>query len=221
MEPKYIQFDCVESEKLDLRQANAVLRHKPDIIILEYPNNNKTPDLEFNKYDALKKPKDLVKKRLKKFPDEILKIHPWAKADQIMWENVADLWAKDHQVFVYAVDAPNELTSEWLDVWRHMYPCVKKNWVWWVKIYLRERIMANNVQWVLRNYKGKENPTTLIFLQRFHWDHVKFLLKNPSKKEIWNYYFGKFSEINRSDIAVKIESLNKVFYKYWKKFSDF
>lgn len=221
MEPKYIQFDCVESEKLDLRQANAVLRHKPDIIILEYPNNNKTPDLEFNRYDALKKPKDLVKKRLKKFPDEILKIHPWAKADQIMWENVADLWAKDHQVFVYAVDAPNELTSEWLDVWRHMYPCVKKNWVWWVKIYLRERIMANNVQWVLRNYKGKENPTTLIFLQRFHWDHVKFLLKNPSKKEIWNYYFGKFSEINRSDIAVKIESLNKVFYKYWKKFSDF
>lgn len=81
--------------------------------------------------------------------------------------------------------------------------------------------MANNVQWILRNYKGKENPTVLIFLQSFHWDHVKFLLKNPSKKAIWNYYFGKFSEINKSDIAIKIEGLNKVFYKYWKKFSDF
>lgn len=221
MKPKYIQFDCRETDKLDLRQANAVLKYNPDIIILEYPNNNKTPDLIFNKYDALKKPKDLVKKRLKKFPDEILKIQPWVRADTIMWENIADLWAKDLQVFIYAVDAPNELTSECLDVWKHAYPCVKKNWLWWVKIYLRERIMANNVQWILHNYKGKENPTTLIFLQSFHWDHVKFLLKNPNKEKIWNYYFGKFPEINRSDIAIKIQSLNKVFYKYWNKFSDF
>lgn len=100
MEPKYIQFDCKETDELDLRQANAVLRYEPDIIILEYPNNNKTPNLVFNKYDALKKPKDLVRKRLKKFPDEILKTHPWVKADTIMWKNVVDLWAKDHQVFI-------------------------------------------------------------------------------------------------------------------------
>lgn len=221
MKPRYIQFNCKETDELDLRQANAVLEYEPDIIILEYPNNNKTPDLPFNKYDALKKPKDMVERRLQKFPDKVLKIHPWVKADTIMWKNVAGLWAKNHQIFMYAVDAPNELTREWLDVWRHTYPCVKKNWIWWVQIYLRERIMANNVQWILSNYKEKENPVTLIFLQSFHWNHVKFLLKDPNKKEIWHYYFGKFSEINRSDIAIKIESLNKVFYKYWKKFSDF
>lgn len=221
MKPEYIQFNCKETDKLDLRQANAVLRHKPDIIILEYPNNNRTPDLIFNRYDALKKPRAMVKKRLQKFPDEVLRIHPWVKAEPIMWKNVADLWAKDHQVLMYAVDAPHELTSEWLDIWRHTYPCVTKNWIWWVKIYLRERMMANNILWILRNYKGKKNPTILIFLQSFHWNHVKFLLNNPSKKEIWNYYFGKFSEINRSDIAIKIKNLNKVFYKYWKKFSDF
>lgn len=221
MKPKYIQFNCRETDKLDLRQANAVLKYKPNIIILEYPNNNKTPALPFNKYDALKKPKDMIKERLKKFPDKVLKIHPWAKADTIMWKNITELWANDHQVLIYAVDAPNELTKEWLDVWRHTYPCAKKNWVWWVQIYLRERIMANNIQWILRNYKGKENPTILIFLQNFHWSHVKFLLKNPSKHEIWNYYFGKFTEINNSNITIKIKSLNRTFYKYWKKVSDF
>ncbi len=221
MKPKYIQFDCKEVDELDLRQANAVTKYKPDIIILEYPNNNKTPDLVFNKYEALKKPKELVKKRLKNFSNNVLKIHPWVKADTVMWKNIASLWAKDHQISIYSVDAPSELTSEWLDVWRYTYPCVKKNWLWWVQIYLRERIMTDNIQWILRNYKEKENPTTLIFLQSFHWDHVKFLLKNPSKKEIWNYYFGKFLEVNRSNIGIKIKSLNKVFYKYWKKFSDF
>ena len=211
MKPRYIQFNCREEDKPDLRQAKAVLKYKPDIIILEYPNNNKTPDLPFNKYGALKKPKNMVKNRLKKFPDKVLKIHPWLKADTIMWKNIAGLWAKGHQILIYAVDGPNELTGEWLEVWRHAYPCVTKNWVWWVRIYLRERIMANNIQWILHNYKDKEDPITLVFLQSFHWNHIKFLLKNPSKKAIWNYYFGKFSEIKRSNIAVKIKKMNKVF----------
>lgn len=221
MEPKYIQVNCREEEGLDLRQANAVLKYKPDIIILEHPNNNKTPDSQFNKYSATKKPKKLVNEKLKSFSKELLRIHPWANSDTFMWKNISKFWENGHQILVYTADAPNELTGELLEVWLHAYPCVKKNWFWWVQIYLRERIMANNVQWILRNYKGKENPTTLIFLQSFHWDHVKFLLKKPSKKEIWNYYFSKFSEVNRNDIGKKIKYLNVVFYKYWKKYSDF
>jgi hypothetical protein len=221
MKPKYIQINCRETDKLDLRQAKAVLRHKPDIIILEYPNNRKTPDLPFNKYEALEKPKEMVKKRLKGFPKKVLKIHPWAKADTIMWQNIASLWARGHQILVYAVDAPNELTREWLGAWRHAYPCIKKNWLWWVKIYLRERIMASHLQWILKHYKKKQEPMTLIFLQDFHWEHVKFLLNNPSKDKIWDYYFGKFSEVNKSNIAGKIKKLNRLFYKYWQRFSDF
>lgn len=221
MKPKYIQVDCRETSTLDLRQAKAVLKYKPDIIILEYPNNGQTPDMEFNKYDALKKPKKMVEDRLKEFPEAVLKIHPWARADTVMWENIASLWNSGHQVLVYAVDAPNELTREWLEVWHHTYPCVKKNWIWWVQIYLRERKMANNVRWVLDHYQGKRCPTILIFLQSFHWDHVQFLLGNPTKDEIWSYYFGKFPEIDRYNIAKKIKKLNPVFYKYWKKLSDF
>lgn len=221
MKPKYIQFNCVESKALDLRQAKAILKHKPDIVILEYPNNKKTPDWEFNKYPALKKPKKLVSDRIKEFPPEVLKVHPWAKADTIMWRNIAGLWEKGHQIFVYSVDAPNELTKEWLDVWRGAYPCIQKNWVWWVQIYLREKMMAQHIKWILKNYKEKEDPTVLVFLQNFHWQHVKFLLTSPAKKEIWAYYFGRFSEIDKKTIGARIKSLNKVFYKYWKSVSDF
>jgi len=221
MKPIYHQFNCKETDELDLRQANAVLELKPDIIILEYPNNKKTPNLPFNNYPALEKPKQLVNKRLKEFPEKILKIHPWAKADTIMWKNINSLWGKNHQVLVYAVDAPVELTKEWLEVWNHMYPCSKRNWLWWVQIYLREKIMAKNIQWILDNYKDKEKPKILVFLQSFHWKHVKFLLKAPKKDDIWNYYFGKFTEIDRQTIRNKIKKSNRLFYKYWKKIADF
>ncbi len=221
MKPKYLQFDCIEEDGLDLSQANAVLKYKPDIIILEYPNNNKTPDWEFNKYPALKKPKALVKARTKEFPAAVLKIHPWAKADTIMWRNIAKLWSQGHQTLVYSVDAPNELTRQWLDVWRHLYPDVKRSWVWWVQIYLRERIMTKNINWLLKHYKEKKDPTILVFLQSEHWDHVRFQLKNPTQEQIWKYYFGKFPEVTKKDIAERIKVLNPVFYKYWKKISGF
>jgi len=221
MKPIYHQYDCKEDHSLDLRQAKAVLKHKPDIIILEYPNNSKTPSLLLNKYSALEKPRHLVEKRLKDFPKDVLKIHPWVKADTIMWKNINTLWQENHQVLVYAVDAPSNLTGEWLEIWNHVYPCAKKNWVWWVKIYLREKIMAKNFQWILDNYSVKKNPEILIFLQNFHWKHVQFLMKKPTKNEIWNYYFGNFSEINRQTIGRKIKDLNEIFYKYWKNISDF
>ena len=221
MKPKFIQVNCIESVKLDLRQAKAVSRHKPDIIILEYPNDRLTPDWPFNKYAALKKPKAMVKDRIKEFPPEVLKIHPWVKADTIMWQNIANLWAADHQVLVYSVDAPRELTREWLDVWHNLYPSVLKNWVWWVQIYLREKHMAKNIELIFKNYKDKTNPLCLVFLQSFHWEHVQFLLKKPSKQAIWDYYFGKFAEIKKKDIGPRIKKLNKVFYKYWEKISDF
>ncbi len=41
LKPIIHNVECTESAtKLDLRQARAVLRYKPDIIFLEYPNNN-------------------------------------------------------------------------------------------------------------------------------------------------------------------------------------
>ena len=139
-----------------------------------------------------------------------------------MWNNVAYLWKKEGcQALIYRVDAPSELVSEWLLVWKNMYPCALKNWLWWVRIYLRECYMAKNVQWVLSQYKLKKRVIILIFLQSFHWEHVKFLLRNPSKKQIWDYYFGRFNNLQPSGIARTLRKQNKVFYKHWKIISGF
>lgn len=220
MKAKYIQINCREGKESDLRQAEAVLKYKPDIIFLEYPNSNKTPSTIFNKYKPKDKPLYLVKKQQENLK-EVQRTMPWVKSDIIMWENLGKLWKQGYQVFVYNVDAPSELTSEMYGVWKNKYPTIKKNWLWWVRIYLRERIMANNIQWILDNYKERRDSTILVFLQSFHWNHVKFLLKNPSKDKIWDYYFGKFSEISRDNIEGKIKERNKVFYKYWIRFADF
>ena len=218
LKPRFIQVDCRETNKLDLRQAKAVLKYKPDIIILEYPNNEKTPDTIFNKYAPANKPL----KKLPKFSKETFAMNPWVKSDVVMWNNVVYLWKKEEcQVLIYQIDAPSELVSEWLLVWNNMYPCALKNWLWWVRSYLRERYMAKNVQWVLSQYKLKKRPTILIFLQSFHWEHVKFLLQNPSTKHVWNYYFGKFNNLQPSVIARTLRKQNKVFYKHWKIISGF
>ncbi len=150
-----------------MRQANAVLKYKPDIIILEYPNNNKTPNMELNNYAALKKPQKLVEDRLKKLPSSILKIHPWAKADTVMWQNIVNLWGKGHQVLIYKVDAPSELTKELLFKWPAPYPKIMRDWRWWVQIYLRERIMTDNIKWIFKNYKVKKNRLRSSFYKVF------------------------------------------------------
>jgi len=218
--PKYHQFDCVEKNEPDDRQADAILKYRPDIIILEGPEREGKPDLIFNAYGPHEKPK----KEIADVMDGLRiasKQFGYAVSDMKAFENVQRLWNEGHNVLEYGVDGPKELRSEFYEVWNHCYPCAKKNWLWWVHIYLRERIMANHMANILKNYQDKPNPVILILLQSFHWKHVKFLLKNPSKVQVWGYYFGKFPEVTPETIAEMIKRNNKVFYKYWMKYSDF
>ncbi len=205
MTPRFIQIDCRETNTLDARQAIAVLRHKPDIVFLEYPcdSGKPKPISDFSGILAGLK--------------RTARSDRWVTSDVAVWKNVAKLHKKGHRVLVYKVDAPRELIREWREVWKNMYPCAVKNWLWWVKIYVRERFMANNISQVLEHYRGKEHPTVLVFLQSFHWQHVKFLLKNPAPGAIWKYYFSSFTEVSPSDILRKIGNENRVFYKYWRR----
>ena len=214
IKPKYIQVNLPETEKLNLGQAEAVPKYEPDIIFLEYPNNEETPDTIYNKYSIDNKPFDQIEKQKEGLKD-MLSVHPWAEADIVMWDNIAHLWRNGHECLVYRTDGPSELTSEWLLVWKNMYPCATRNWLWWVQIYLREKYMARNISWILAHYRTKLNPTVLVFLQSFHWRHVKFLLKNPSSKVEWQYYFGKFEGVTPELVIETIKKLNQVFYKYW------
>jgi hypothetical protein len=96
LKPKYIQRDCRESEnvglrgvvfKPDYRQAEAVTRFRPDIIVFEHPNNNKTPE---------------ITGRLVYAPNpELLRVHPWAAADQKLYKNIDDLQRSGHEIKLY------------------------------------------------------------------------------------------------------------------------
>ncbi len=223
MKIKYIQVNCVEGNKADFRQAEAIVQYQPDIVLLEYPNDNKTPDTEYNKFPLDKKPTDLLEKQLESLRRHLVEM-PYVESDIRMWVNISNQWEKGNNIQVYRTDAPHKLVNEFYEVWKNMYPCAEKNWLWWVQIYLREKYMAKNIKWALNNQSQQKKNIELIvlvFLQSFHWKHVKFLLKNPPKDKIWNYYFGKFSEISQSSIMDKIIKNNKVFAKYWKTISDF
>ena len=222
--PVFHQVNCTESRdgSLDYRQTEAVKRYQPDIILLEYPVMGDRPEFPLNEFAALEKPADLVAKRTQDFPAEILKVDPWAAADTAMWREIAKSWSEGHQIYIYPTDGPHELLSEWREVWEHMYPQATHNWVWWVQIYLRERLMANHISWVMSKHADMQKPIVNVYLQSFHWKHVKFLLGNPSKDEIYDYYFKRFAqEITLAEIPEHIEKLNPIFYKYWQKYSDF
>lgn len=227
MKIKYIQVDVKEEinsknwSNPDYRQAECVLKYKPDIIIFESPVN-KTPDTIYNKYSCSKKPFDLVQKYKKELIINSKKPgNGDALSDIRLFDNIMTLWKKGHNVLLYNVDGPDDLRREFFEVWKYMYPSSIHNWLWWIRIYLREKYMSKNIQWILNKNKDKKNIVIAIFLQSWHWKHVKFLLSNPSKNEIWKYYFSRFKEVNKKNIAEKIRKENKVFYKYWVKMSDF
>jgi hypothetical protein len=219
MKARFIQVDCIEGNKIDHRQSDAVLKHKPDMVFLEYPMEGRTPDSVFNKYKPESKPRKLLENQINSLKKHS-KDTSWIKSDIKMWENIEKLWENGHDVKIYKVDAPRELVTVWNEVWKNMYPCAKKNWLWWVRIYLREKYMAKNINWVLSRYRLRDNLVVLVFLQSFHWEHVQFLLNHPSADKVWEYYFGNFPEISQSNIAERIKENNKIFYKYWKRVSE-
>jgi len=222
MKPKIVQFDIREENRKDYRQARAVLKYRPDIIIFENPEHNLSPESKFNKYSPQNKPMKEFLAIQKYFKIAAKEGFGYALSDIKTWKNIMQLWREGHNVLIYDVDGPAELRQEFFHVWRHMYPCALKNWLWVAcRFYIREVIMAKHVCNILKKYKAKTNPTILICLQKIHWVHVKFLLSNPSKEKIWKYYFGRFKEISRKNITSKIKKENKVFYKYWKKYSGF
>jgi hypothetical protein len=229
MKIKFIQVNCREEintrnwSSPDYRRAQYVLKYKPDIIIFEQPaNNHKNPDTIYNKYACKDKPIKLVHEQ-QDFLRKMSKIHGNGDAlsDVLVWNNIMKLWKEGHNVLLYNIDGPTELRREFFEVWKYMYPCATRNWLWWVRIYLREKYMIKNFKWVLEKHKDKEKITIAIFVESFHWTHVKFLLKNSSRKQIWEYYFKRFQDVNIKNISQKISHQNKVFYKYWEKISDF
>lgn len=219
---KLHQFSCFEGKKVDLRQANAVLHHRPDVIIFEASPVGRTPNSIFNKHKPSSKPLTKITKH-KEMLRQLAKKALWVLSDVYVYDNIVKLWKEGHDVKLYNVDASSELLKVNLNIDTHWdpKPCRRgAHFEWWVRIYLREKIMTKNILKIFSQTKVK-NSNVLIFLQSFHWRNVQFLIQNPSKREMYKYYFGAFKNMNIKTINERVKKGNKVLYKYWKKFSDF
>jgi hypothetical protein len=220
MKPRFIQENCIEGNGIDLRQARVVAHYRPDIIFFEYPAKGGNPSLVFNRYGPLKKPLKgvgQIKRRLK----IAARKYPYALSDIPVWENIEKLWRSGRNVLLFNIDGPDELRRDYFKLARgRTYDQQRKQLIFWAHCYLREIEMADHIRRILKNYKEKSDPVVAVFLQSVHWRHVKFLLKNPSRERIWNYYFGRFPKINPKNIGPEIQKKSPVHYKYWERASQ-
>lgn len=213
------QFNCIEGKNVDLRQANAVLKYKPNIIIQEAPSNSKISDSVFNKYSPANKPLYELKK-IRADLKHTAKKYPWVLSVIYVFENIKKLWESGHDVKIYNVDAPSELLRQTLiNKWNVIKGPHRRgtHLIWWAYIYLRELMMTKYVSKILAKNKNKKDLTMLIFMQKFHWRNVQFQLLHPQKDIIWKYYFGKFKNLSPKDVEKIIKKENPVLYKYWKE----
>lgn len=219
---KLLQFSCKGVAGVDPRQGEAVLRHRPDVIIFEAPTNLRPPDTVFNQYPTNKKPLDKVRDHIKNL-EQVGKTYPWVRSDIQVYKNIVGLWNEGHDIKIYNVDAPSDILRVPDDQPSPNSPHPPRRGqalFFWVRIYLREKIMAQHMSSILKKYEN-QNITILIFLQKFHWLNVQFQLSKPSKREIWKYYFGRFNNLNPEKLETKIKEYNSTLFKYWERFSDF
>lgn len=218
---KIYQFSCMEGKVVDMRQADAVLRHRPDVIIFEASSQGNTPGLLFNEYSPSKKPLREVAKHQKTLK-KLARSYPWVESDIYVYENIVKLWREGHDVKLYHVDAPSDLllVRTGVDNGWNPKPCRRgTHLLWWVRIYLREKIMTGHIRGILS--AQPKDSTVLVFLQSFHWRNVQFQLTKPSKKKMWEYYFGLFRGLTKKAFAQEIRESGKVLDTYWKHYSDF
>ena len=220
LKPKFLNFNCIEGDKAYYRQAKAIVEHKPDIIIFEMPQGKNSPNTVFNNYSCDKKPIEKVYKIIKKLKIAAKK-YPYALSDVAVWNNIEKLWAQGINTQIYNIDSPDKIRRE-CHLFKNGYPVVRKDWLFWVYLYLRDSFMTKNLKIILDNYSVKKNPTTLIFLQSIHWKHVQFLSTDPSKEKIWKYYFGRCKDLRPNKrIEGKITERSRVLASYWKKYQRF
>jgi hypothetical protein len=192
------------SQKVVSNQAKAILKFQPDAILFESPKQKNFSLSYFNQFSPEKKPKQRIEK-LKQYYKTASKKYPWLKSEYKIFGAIEKLWDNGKNVSLFEIDAPVELTSVGEGT-RGLL-----NIIW---NYLREKYMVENIKKIKSKRKNK---TVLIFCHNFHWKNIQFLLKNPSKNQIRNYFFTK-NGINKSlkEIESELKDKNKTLYKYWK-----
>ena len=219
MSIRFIQANCREGKKVDLRQAAVVKRYKPDIIFFELPSFNGNPSSPFNAYGIKKKLFARVEKIKKGLRHEAGKT-PYALSDAFVWDNIATLWREGHNVLLFNVDAPQKLRQEGFAQYGSLsLPRIEQAWQFWAQQYVRETIMASHIERILKRYSKRKKLVVAVFLQNFHWHHVQFRLKHPTPGKVWRYYFWRSPKLTPSFVTKALRKERPVLYRYWKKYS--
>lgn len=214
-QPIFIQRNCVEGETADLRQAQAVLKHRPDAIIFELPSNRGGPGTIFNSYSCPNKPLARIQKIISQLKTAAAS-YPYARSDIAVWHNIEQLWQEGHNTLIYNVDTPAQLRHYYFTHFDTTYKTARRDWLFWVFLCIREQYMADNVRSVIEHSR-QEQPLIAVFLQSIHWRHIQFLLRKPSQTTIWDYYFKSFPELTPVNIGSKIKARSPLLYQYWKR----
>lgn len=161
-----------------------------------------------------------IKSRLRREAKRI----PHASSDILVWDNIAALWRAGHDTLLFNVDAPRDLRREGF-VNDGIVPLfrARRSREFWTKQYVRETIMARHIERIIGkySYSKRKQLTVAVFLQSFHWRHVRFLLTHPSKERIWRYYFGRFPTLTPDEVARELKSEYPILRRYWKKYAVF
>ena len=201
------------TSKVTLRQAELISRIKPDAILFEWPASKHSTLKIYNKYKPRDKP-DYRIKRWKAAMKISSKRYPWFKTFHKVITAIENLWKDGRQVYLYEIDAPAELTGigyEKLNKYANMVWC-----------YLREVFMVENIRTIESIFKRRKKDTKIMLLcANFHWNNIQFLLKRPSKNEIWKHYFVGCGFDSPKDLTRELKDKNKIIYKYWKLKSTF
>jgi len=209
---KFIHFDEPKhTAKTERKIAKQILKVKPDAILFEFPKGG-YPLEKFNKRKPKNKPKDLIEKWKKGLLFHSKK-HKQLKRTVDIVKSIEKLWNQGNQIYLYEIDAPVELSK--LGLYKRYSGKIFHNLRFWIWIFLRERIMVSNIRKIYRNLRLKiKNPKLLVKCHNFHWKNIKFLLRNPAKKNIYDYYFSKFSKYQIKSVLKR----EKVLYKFWKMY---
>jgi hypothetical protein len=217
MTPRFIQANCVEGKRIDLRQANVVKKYRPDIILFEMPAGKGGSSLIFNKFSPEKKPLwkvVAIKRRLR----TMARTYPYAQSDVRVWENIETLWREGKNTLLFNIDVSEKLRAHWHREYGNIpYRTLAIKWWFWAYLFIREREMKENIEDILWRYRGKKRPVVAVFLQDIHWDHVQFLLSHPSQKAVWKYYFGKFPDVIAANIDTLLKEKDGVLYGWWRR----
>lgn len=209
---RFYQANCREDGGVDSRQADLILRCRPSAVFWELPAGPQGPASVFNRYPPTRKPAAVLTK-IKRQLTAATRRYPYAQSDILTWDNIQKLWADGLDVQVFNVDGPSELRRLDLDGLWAPYPACRRDWLFWVYLLSRERMMASYVEQVLAQLPP--DATVAILMQSIHWRHIRFLMTKPTDQQIWQYYLGRFPDLTEKNLPEQLRHRSRLLYKYW------